>query len=187
MLCLKRYVPSENAPPRTSSRKFYHFCYIRHRNAILIENAIVCLLTHFNRQTKLTTNVQNITFFARLAERHESREYPRGVQNDTISPRPPRAPLYRTCQVLYIMRYVYKGGVTVKVLVTDEIAEEGLQVLRRLENIDIVVRTGLSESELLQEIADADAFLVRSQTQVTDRVIAAGAKLRAIGRAGCRR
>jgi D-3-phosphoglycerate dehydrogenase / 2-oxoglutarate reductase len=94
------------------------------------------------------------------------------------------ASLQKRAQVLYIMRYVYKGGVTVKVLVTDEIAEEGLQVLRRLENIDIVVRTGLSESELLQEIADADALLVRSQTQVTDRVIAAGAKLRAIGRAG---
>ncbi len=71
-----------------------------------------------------------------------------------------------------------------KVLVTDEIAEEGLAVLRSLESIDITVRTGLSESELLDEIQSADALLVRSQTQVTEAVIAAGSQLKVIGRAG---
>jgi D-3-phosphoglycerate dehydrogenase len=71
-----------------------------------------------------------------------------------------------------------------KILVTDDIAQEGLEILHQLEGADVVVRTGLSEPDLLAEVRDADALIVRSQTQVTRDVLAAAHKLRVIGRAG---
>ncbi|MCK9911232.1 phosphoglycerate dehydrogenase, partial [Microbacteriaceae bacterium K1510] len=45
-------------------------------------------------------------------------------------------------------------------------------------------KTNLSPSDLLAEIGEYDALLVRSQTQVTREVLAAGKKLKAVGRAG---
>lgn len=72
--------------------------------------------------------------------------------------------------------------VTWKVLVGDELAEEGLAIIRKECQTDI--RIGLSEDELVGIIGDYDAILVRSGTQVTSRVIEAGTRLRFIGRAG---
>ncbi|GGJ03292.1 D-3-phosphoglycerate dehydrogenase [Alicyclobacillus cellulosilyticus] len=71
-----------------------------------------------------------------------------------------------------------------KILVTDDISPLGLAQLEALPGASLVVRTGLSEPELMEEIRDADALLVRSQTQVTERVIEAAQRLRVIGRAG---
>ena len=49
---------------------------------------------------------------------------------------------------------------------------------------DVEVRTGLSEDELVDAVADIAALVVRSQTQVTARVIAAAPHLEVIARAG---
>ena len=68
------------------------------------------------------------------------------------------------------------------ILIADPIAQEGLDLLA--EGADIDVATGLAADELLEHIADADALIVRSETQVTRALIAAGTKLRVIGRAG---
>lgn len=69
-----------------------------------------------------------------------------------------------------------------KILVSDPLAEEGLEILRRECSVD--VRTDLTEDQLVNIIGDYDALLVRSGTEVTARVIEAGKKLRFIGRAG---
>ncbi len=69
-----------------------------------------------------------------------------------------------------------------KVLVADPIAPEGIALLRRHAQVD--VRTGLGEADLCGLIADYDALVVRSETQVTAAVLAAGEKLRVVGRAG---
>lgn len=69
-----------------------------------------------------------------------------------------------------------------RVLVADAVAEEGLARLR--EGAEVEVRTGLAEPELCEIIGGYDAIVVRSQTQVTERVIAAGRRLRVIARAG---
>jgi len=69
-----------------------------------------------------------------------------------------------------------------KVLVADPIAEEGVEILRPVAEVD--VRTGLKPEELAAIIGDYEGLLVRSQTQVTAGVIAAGTKLQVIGRAG---
>lgn len=68
------------------------------------------------------------------------------------------------------------------VLVSDDLAEEGIEILR--EKVMVDVQTGLSEDELVATIENYDALLVRSGTQVTERVIEAGKRLRFIGRAG---
>ncbi|WP_292386581.1 phosphoglycerate dehydrogenase [Methanoculleus sp. UBA430] len=69
-----------------------------------------------------------------------------------------------------------------RVLVSDPLAEEGIDILKEFGDVD--VNTGLTEDQLVAVIGDYDALLVRSGTEVTARVIDAGAKLKFIGRAG---
>ncbi|MFC2040908.1 phosphoglycerate dehydrogenase [Chloroflexota bacterium] len=69
-----------------------------------------------------------------------------------------------------------------KVLVADTIGEEGVSILSSYAEVD--VKTGLKPEELLSIIGDYEALVVRSQTQVTAKVIEAGEKLQVIGRAG---
>ena len=71
-----------------------------------------------------------------------------------------------------------------RVLVSDELASQGLEILERARGIEVDYRPGLSPGELLTAIADADGLVIRSGTKVTADVIAAGRKLRVIGRAG---
>ncbi len=70
----------------------------------------------------------------------------------------------------------------VRVLVSDPLAEEGLEILKKAFDVD--VKTDLKEDELCRIIGDYDALLVRSSTDVNAKVIEAGNKLKFIGRAG---
>ncbi len=72
--------------------------------------------------------------------------------------------------------------VKARVLVSDPLAEEGLEILKKACDVD--VKTDLKEDELCRIIGDYDALLVRSGTEVTAKVIEAGKRLRFIGRAG---
>ncbi len=69
-----------------------------------------------------------------------------------------------------------------KVLVADQVAEEGINVLRGYAEVDI--RLGLKPDELVSIIGDYEALVVRSQTQVSAQIIRAGKKLQVIARAG---
>lgn len=69
-----------------------------------------------------------------------------------------------------------------KVLVSDPIAEQGIEILKKDVVVDIA--TGLEPSELIKRIGNYEALIVRSETQVTKEVINAGKKLKIIGRAG---
>ena len=71
-----------------------------------------------------------------------------------------------------------------KVLVSDSLSENGLEVLRKAEGIEVEYKPGLSEVELAEAIKDADGLIIRSGSRVTAPVIEAAAKLKAIGRAG---
>jgi len=71
-----------------------------------------------------------------------------------------------------------------KVLIADAISQRGVDELCRDGAIEAVVKTGLSEKELVDLIPDFSALVVRSQTKVTADILNAGAKLRAVGRAG---
>jgi len=70
----------------------------------------------------------------------------------------------------------------VKVLVSDPIAEQGIEILK--DNFDVDIATGLEPLELIKRIGNYEALIVRSETQVTKEVINAGKKLKIIGRAG---
>jgi D-3-phosphoglycerate dehydrogenase / 2-oxoglutarate reductase len=70
-----------------------------------------------------------------------------------------------------------------RILISEEIAEAGLQRLRDAGH-DVDVQLGLSPDELLQVIPGAEALVIRSATNVTSELIAAGTTLRVIGRAG---
>ena len=69
-----------------------------------------------------------------------------------------------------------------RIFVADSLNQAGLDLLAAEH--DVIVKTGLSEDELVQELGDVQALLVRSQTQVTARVIEAAPRLEVIGRAG---
>lgn len=71
-----------------------------------------------------------------------------------------------------------------KVLVSDPLAKEGLEILQKAEGIEVDVRTGLKPEELVACIGEYDGMIVRSETKVTKEVIEAGKKLQVIGRAG---
>ena len=69
-----------------------------------------------------------------------------------------------------------------KVLVTEPIASEGIDILRREAEVD--VKLGLKPEQLLSLIGEYEALMVRSETKVTREVIEAGRKLQVIARAG---
>lgn len=71
-----------------------------------------------------------------------------------------------------------------RVLVSDKLGEDGLDVLEKADDITVDVNTGLSEDELCDIIGDYDALIVRSGTQVTARVMEHGSHLKVVGRAG---
>jgi D-3-phosphoglycerate dehydrogenase len=53
-----------------------------------------------------------------------------------------------------------------------------------LESVELVDRKGISPEELLAEIGDYDAAIVRGRTKVTEAVFAAGENLKVVGRMG---
>jgi D-3-phosphoglycerate dehydrogenase / 2-oxoglutarate reductase len=77
---------------------------------------------------------------------------------------------------------VVNSEVEMKILVTETISKEGLDILSRCGEVDI--KTNLTPEDLIKIIGDYEALVVRSQTQVTAEVIKAGKKLVVIGRAG---
>jgi D-3-phosphoglycerate dehydrogenase len=72
--------------------------------------------------------------------------------------------------------------VTLRILVAESIAPEGIEALRGRHEVD--VRTGLKADALRAIIGDYDALIVRSQVQADAALIAAGGRLQVIGRAG---
>jgi D-3-phosphoglycerate dehydrogenase len=73
---------------------------------------------------------------------------------------------------------------TPKVLIADGISQRGVDELSGEGALDVTVKTGLSEKQIVDLIAEFSALVVRSQTKVTANILNAGAKLRAVGRAG---
>ena len=71
-----------------------------------------------------------------------------------------------------------------KVLVADPVSQSCVDELSSGGALEVVVRTGLKEPELIALIPEFSALVVRSQTKVTAAVLAAAAKLKVVGRAG---
>lgn len=71
-----------------------------------------------------------------------------------------------------------------KVLVSDLLSQQGLDVLTERSDFEVDVLLNLSHEALLERIADYHALLIRSATKVTADVIDAAKQLKVIGRAG---
>ncbi len=74
--------------------------------------------------------------------------------------------------------------VMVKVLISDPLAKEGIDRLKKEDGFSIREAPGLSQEELIKTIPEYDALIVRSETKVTEEVIRAASRLKVIGRAG---
>lgn len=71
-----------------------------------------------------------------------------------------------------------------KVLVSDPVSESGIAELKGNGELDVTVKTGLKEDQLLEIIPQFSALVVRSQTKVTAKVLEAATNLKVVGRAG---
>lgn len=71
-----------------------------------------------------------------------------------------------------------------KVLVADPISTRGVEALAEGGALEVVVKTGLPENELIAIIPEFSALVVRSQTKVNAAVLEAAENLRVVGRAG---
>jgi D-3-phosphoglycerate dehydrogenase len=71
-----------------------------------------------------------------------------------------------------------------KILISDPLSEEGLAILKKQKNLEVVVKPKLPPEELKKEIKDYEAIVIRSGTKMTKDIIEAAHKLKVIGRAG---
>ena len=72
-----------------------------------------------------------------------------------------------------------------KILVCDPVSSKGIALLQQRPEFEVVVlQKRLPEAELLPVVKDVVAMVVRSETKVTAKVIAAAPLLRVVGRAG---
>ena len=71
-----------------------------------------------------------------------------------------------------------------KILITDNISEEGIAVLENSGDIEIEIKAGINDNELRTIIGNYDAIITRSGTRISKETIENPGSLRIIGRAG---
>jgi len=71
-----------------------------------------------------------------------------------------------------------------KILISDTFDAEGLEILKKYPEFDVAYSPGLSEDDLCKAVVDADALIIRSASNVTEKVFAAANKLSVVARAG---
>ncbi len=76
------------------------------------------------------------------------------------------------------------GNTRWHVLVTDHLAQKGVDLLERSPGMSVDVRSPLPPAALIEACRDADALIVRSATRVTSDVFAQCPQLKVVGRAG---
>jgi D-3-phosphoglycerate dehydrogenase len=72
----------------------------------------------------------------------------------------------------------------IKILITDKLAKEGIDLLKAMDGVEPVVKTGIGEDELASIIGEYDGLIIRSATKVTAKVLEKPGKLKGIARAG---
>ncbi len=71
-----------------------------------------------------------------------------------------------------------------RVIILDDVAQEGLDLLEAADGIEYEMRTGLKGAELRQALAEADGAVCRSGVKITAEALEGNRRLRAIVRAG---
>jgi D-3-phosphoglycerate dehydrogenase len=70
-----------------------------------------------------------------------------------------------------------------KVLISDKMSPKAAEIFKS-NNVDVDVKTGLTEDELCKIIGEYDGLAIRSSTTANEKVIKAAKNLKVIGRAG---
>ena len=70
------------------------------------------------------------------------------------------------------------------VVIADPLSSSAIEILRTVPGWTVDARPQRSASDLAKDLAEADALIVRSATQVDERLISAAPRLRVIARAG---
>ena len=73
---------------------------------------------------------------------------------------------------------------SMKVLISDNLGQVGIDMFAQEDGITVDVKTGLSPEELQGIIGAYDALVIRSATKVTASLLAAASNLKVVGRAG---
>jgi D-3-phosphoglycerate dehydrogenase len=73
---------------------------------------------------------------------------------------------------------------SLRILVTDRLAQRGIDLLERAPGVEVEVRNDLTPAELAECCRTADALIVRSASRVTAELLSAAPRLKAVGRAG---
>ena len=71
-----------------------------------------------------------------------------------------------------------------KILIPEDLSAAGLELLAADPAVIVNIHKKMPRAELLAQIGDYDALIVRSETKVDAEVIDAGKKLKVVGRAG---
>lgn len=71
-----------------------------------------------------------------------------------------------------------------KILIADPLSKEGLEILRSGSGVEVVVKDNISAGDLIGEIKEYAAIVVRSRTKMTREVIEAADNLEVIARGG---
>lgn len=71
-----------------------------------------------------------------------------------------------------------------KILVSDKLAEDAISMLKKENDIECIVKIGMDENQLMDELSNCDGLIIRSATKVTAKVLSKAQKLKIIGRAG---
>jgi len=71
-----------------------------------------------------------------------------------------------------------------KVLITDKLAQEGIDLLKTMGDVEVTVKTGISEDDLAKIIGEYDGLIIRSGTKVTAKVLSNPGRFKAVARAG---
>lgn len=71
-----------------------------------------------------------------------------------------------------------------RILITDKLAQEGIDLINSMKDFEAVVRTGISEDELASIIGEYDGLIIRSGTKVTAKVLEKPGQIKGVARAG---
>ncbi len=71
-----------------------------------------------------------------------------------------------------------------KVLISDNLSEAGIDRFRKTDGLKVDVNVGLKPEDLISIIGDYDALVIRSATKVTEELLEAAKNLKVVGRAG---
>ena len=70
-----------------------------------------------------------------------------------------------------------------KVLISDKLSPAAVEIFKQ-KGVEVDLKTGLTEDQLIEIIGEYDGLAIRSATKVTPKVLAAAKKLKVVGRAG---